>query len=63
MVTATAGRYELVAIVWDELTSKPGRPDIFVRHRQGDIVQLDAAEATRLLAAGAVVETAPGHRP
>lgn len=51
-----AGKYELVAELWDEPKSKPGEPFDFVRHRRGDVVQLDAENARRLVAAGAVVE-------
>ncbi|MGN7134565.1 hypothetical protein ACTHQY_14965 [Rhodococcoides corynebacterioides] len=56
----TAGEYELVAALFDQPTSKPGEPFDFHRYRQGDIVTLDAAEAKRLFAAGAVV--VPGTR-
>lgn len=55
-----AGSYELVALQWDEPTSKPGEPFTFVRHRRGDTVELDEEEARRLVLAGAVVE--PGSR-
>jgi len=49
-------QYELVAVLWDEPTSKPGEPFVFKRHRQGDLVELSEDDAARLLAAGAVVE-------
>ena len=59
-MSAPAGQYELVATLWDELITKPGRPPTYIRHRQGDIVRLSATEATRLLAADAVVEISGG---
>lgn len=51
-----AGRYELVAELWDEYLSEPGKPFDFKRHRKGDLVDLDVEQARRLVAAGAVVE-------
>lgn len=51
-----AGEYQLIADRWDERTSKPGEPFTFTRHRKGDVVTLDEADAKRLFAAGAVVE-------
>lgn len=56
----SAGLYELTALMWDQPTSRPGCPETYIRHRQGDIVRLTDADARRLLAAGAVVE--PGTR-
>lgn len=50
-----AGKYQLVAVRWDEIKSKPGEPLVFKRHRKGDIVELDEATAKRLVKAGAVV--------
>ena len=55
-----AGEYELVAVQWDEPTSKPGEPFTFIRHRRGDTVTLNEEEASRLVRAGAVVK--PGER-
>lgn len=55
-----AGKYELVAVSWDEIKSKPGEPLDFVRHRRGDIVTLDVETARRLVRSGAVV--VPGAR-
>lgn len=55
-----AGKYELVALSWDETTSKPGEPYAFRRHVQGDVVSLDVEQARRLVTAGAVVK--PGER-
>jgi hypothetical protein len=55
-----AGKYELVAVSWDEIKSKPGEPLDFVRHRRGDVVDLDVETARRLVRAGAVVK--PGAR-
>lgn len=54
------GRYELVAELWDEPKSKPGEPFDFVRHRRGDLVDLDVETARRLVTAGAAVT--PGER-
>lgn len=55
-----AGKYELVAVSWDEIKSKPGEPLDFVRHYRGDVVDLDVETARRLVLAGAVVK--PGAR-
>lgn len=55
-----AGKYELVALSWDETTSKPGEPFAYKRHVQGDVVTLDVEQARRLVTAGAVVK--PGER-
>lgn len=55
-----AGEYELVAVQWDEVLSKPGEPFQFRRHKKGDIVRLNADDARRLYAGGAVVR--PGER-
>lgn len=49
-----AGEYELTALRWDQITSKPGQPLDFVRHRQGDMVTLNVEDARRLVVAGAV---------
>lgn len=54
-----AGKYQLVAVRWDQITSKPGEPLDYVRHRKGAIVDLTAEDAKRLVAAGAVVK--PGE--
>lgn len=51
-----AGKYELLAVSWDRITSKPGQPLEFTRHRQGEVIDLDVEEARRLLRAGAVVK-------
>lgn len=55
-----AGKYELVALQWDEILSKPGEPFNFKRHKQGDVVELNVEDARRLVRAGAVVK--PGSR-
>lgn len=55
-----AGRWELVADQWDEVTSKPGEPLAYVRHTAGDVVTLTQADARRLYKGGAIVE--PGSR-
>ncbi|HXH77310.1 hypothetical protein [Nocardioides sp.] len=54
-----AGKYQLVAVQWDQITSKPDEPLDFTRHTHGAIVELSAAEARRLVGAGAVVK--PGQ--
>lgn len=54
-----AGKYQLVAVRWDQITSKPGEPLDYTRYRRGDIVNLNAEDAKRLAAAGAVVK--PGE--
>ncbi len=54
-----AGKYQLVAVRWDQITSKPGEPLDYIRHRKGAIVDLNAEDAKRLVAAGAVVK--PGQ--
>lgn len=50
----TAGKYELIVPRWDQITSKPGEPLDFVRHRRGDVVDLNVEDARRLMRAGAV---------
>lgn len=54
-----AGKYQLVALRWDQITSEPGKPLEYIRHRRGDIVDLNASDARRLVKAGAVVK--PGQ--
>ena len=54
-----AGKYQLVAVRWDKITSKPGEPLDYERYRRGDIVDLNVEDAKRLVAAGAVVK--PGQ--
>jgi hypothetical protein len=58
-----AGDYELVALSWEEPTSKPGQPYDFVTHRQGDKVTLDVEQARRLLSAGAVKPIGKSEKP
>lgn len=55
-----AGKYELVALRWDKITSKPTEPLDFVRYRKGDVIDLNVEDARRLVLAGAVVK--PGSR-
>lgn len=55
-----AGTYEVAALQFDQITSKPGEPFAYTRYRRGEAVTLDVAEARRLVLAGAVVE--PGSR-
>ena len=54
------GKYELTAVQWDEITSKPGEELVFIRHRRGDIVELGTEHAARLWKAGALA--IPGER-
>lgn len=49
-----AGEYELIALSWDEVKSKPGQPFDYVTHRKGDKVNLNIEQARRLVSAGAV---------
>jgi hypothetical protein len=52
---ADAGRYVLVDLFWDERTNEYDKPvPIFKRHVQGEVLDLDEAEATRLVEAGSV---------
>jgi hypothetical protein len=52
---AKAGRYELLDLSWNEITSDPGAPVVtWVRHEQGEILELDEDEATRMVNAGSV---------
>lgn len=55
-----AGKYELDATAWDQRTSKLGEPVEFKRHLRGDVITLNAEDARRLGAAGAIVK--PGER-
>lgn len=52
---AGPGEYTLAAESWDQYVAKPGKADQVTRHRRGDVVKLDAADAERLWAAGALV--------
>lgn len=52
---AEAGRYVLLDSFWDERTNEYDKPiPIFTRHLQGEVLDLDEAEATRLVEAGSV---------
>jgi hypothetical protein len=52
---ADAGRYVLVDLFWDERTNEYDKPvPIFKRHVKGEVLDLDEAEATRLVEAGSV---------
>lgn len=54
-----AGKYQLVTLSWDRITSKPTEPLDFTRYHRGDVVDLSVEDAKRLVAAGAVVK--PGE--
>jgi hypothetical protein len=49
-------KYELVADNYHEVTSKPNEPFTYKPYVKGDTIELDAEQAERLLAAGAVQE-------
>lgn len=52
---ADAGQYVLLDLFWDERTNEYDKPiPIFKRHLQGEVLDLDEADATRLLEAGSV---------
>jgi hypothetical protein len=52
---AEAGRYELLDDLWEEVTSPPDAPFLTTkRHVRGDIVELDEANAERMLATNSV---------
>lgn len=52
-----AGKYELLDLYWDEPTSEPqDRVFTFVRHYQGEEVELDEANARRMVEAGSAVK-------
>lgn len=55
-----AGKYELIVLRWDQITSDPGKPLDFVRHRQGDVIDLNVEDAKRLWAAGAIRKPGEG---
>ncbi len=55
-----AGTYELTALQWDKITSKPSEPLEFTRYVRGDKVTLNSEDALRLWSAGAVA--IPGER-
>jgi hypothetical protein len=61
---ADAGKYRLLDLFWDERTNPINETvAVFKRHVQGDILDLDEAEATRLVDADAVEpEDAPRLR-
>lgn len=55
---AVAGKYKLVAKVWNQITSEPSAlVKTWQRHKRGATVDLNEADADRLLRAGAVVPT------
>jgi outer membrane protein TolC len=52
---ADAGQYVLLDLFWDERVNEYDKPvPIFKRHLQGEVLDLDEAEATRLVDAGSV---------
>ena len=59
----SAGKYEVTAHFWEQITSKPGQPLDYIRHRKGAVVELDdAAEIRRLVDAGAIKPVSKGAR-
>jgi hypothetical protein len=55
LTVADAGKYVLLDLFWDERTNEYDKPvPLFQRHLQGEVLDLDEAEATRLLEAGSV---------
>lgn len=55
---APAGKYTVLVKVWNELVSGPSEvTKRFVKHHRGAKVELDSANAERLLRAGAVAPT------
>lgn len=55
-----AGKYELLATSWDEVTSEVGKALEYVRHVTGDVVTLNAEHAERLGRSGSIIK--PGER-
>lgn len=53
---ATTKEYELLADEYNETTSKQGEPFTYKTYRKGDKVKLNAEQAERLIAAGAVAD-------
>lgn len=52
---ADAGKYELLDLFWDKRTNDVEKPvPVFHRYVQGEVLDLDEAEATRLVEAGSV---------
>lgn len=52
---ADAGNYVLLDLFWDERVNEYDKPvPLFKRHLQGEVLELDEAEATRLVEAGSV---------
>lgn len=52
---ADAGSYELLDLFWDERVNPiTEQVPVFKRHMQGEVLELDEAEATRLVEAGSV---------
>jgi hypothetical protein len=52
---ADAGKYVLLDLFWDERTNDLDKAiPVFTRHKQGEVLDLDEGEATRLLEAGSV---------
>lgn len=55
---AVAGKYKLLVKVWSQITSEPGAlVKTWQKHKRGAIVELNEADADRLLRAGAVAPT------
>lgn len=54
--------YELLADRYHETTSKPGEPFTYKEYKKGDPIKLDAEQAERLIAAGAVADPSDTER-
>lgn len=54
MSTSSTADYVLLIHLFDQQIQKKGDPVEYRRHRQGDVVTLDSAEARRLLKAKAI---------
>jgi hypothetical protein len=59
---ALPGTYRLKVGVWHQIVSGPGEKVVHARRRFGDLVELDASDAQRLLRAGAVECTTDEQR-
>jgi hypothetical protein len=54
---APAGKYRLLASVWNRIVSGPNEPRRFVKHYRGAVVDLESEDAERMLRHGVVEPT------